>query len=171
MTQIKHQETDKTVVWRSDIIREIVIVAAATGVSFFVSARYDLLEKIVNFSNRYEAYEIDEWISVAITLVFVFLGILINRVRKHTCLISTLKKSNQDLESALNEVKTLQGLIPICSKCKKIRDDKGYWNDLESYLEKNSDASFSHSLCKECSDELYGNQNWYIKMKKKKGID
>ncbi len=44
----------------------------------------------------------------------------------------------------------------------------GYWNNLEAYIEKHSDASFSHGICQECSDELYGNQNWYIKMKKDK---
>lgn len=73
------------------------------------------------------------------------------------------------LEKALAEVNTLRGLIPICSHCKKIRDDKGYWNTLETYIEQHSDASFSHSLCRECSEELYGKEAWYITMKKKKG--
>lgn len=72
----------------------------------------------------------------------------------------------QKLREALEKVKTLSGLVPICAKCKKIRDDKGYWNLLESYIEKHSEASFSHSLCPECSDELYGNEDWYQKMKK-----
>lgn len=71
------------------------------------------------------------------------------------------------LEQTLSEVKTLRGLIPICSNCKKIRDDQGYWNNLETYLEKYSDASFSHGLCTECSDKLYGKEEWYIKMKNK----
>eukprot|EP01156_Anaeramoeba_ignava_P000385 Anaeramoba_ignava/a104495_5.p1 GENE.a104495_5~~a104495_5.p1 ORF type:complete len:143 (+),score=24.23 a104495_5:102-530(+) len=74
----------------------------------------------------------------------------------------------KELEKALAEVKTLQGLIPICSHCKKIRDDKGYWNTLETYLEKHSGASFSHSLCIDCSDELYGKEDWYIKMRENK---
>ncbi len=73
------------------------------------------------------------------------------------------------LQKTLAEVKTLRGLIPICSMCKKIRDDKGYWNSLEGYIEKHSDASFSHSICAECSDEIYGDEDWYIKMKEKKG--
>lgn len=67
------------------------------------------------------------------------------------------------LSEALEKVNVLSGLMPICAKCKKIRDDKGYWNNLESYIEKNSEASFSHGLCPECSDEMYGNQKWYIK--------
>ncbi len=67
-----------------------------------------------------------------------------------------------------DEIKTLQGIIPICSSCKKIRDDKGYWNLLESYIEKYSDALFSHGICPDCSNELYGDKAWYTKMKNKK---
>ncbi|THB74208.1 MAG: hypothetical protein D3926_22425 [Desulfobacteraceae bacterium] len=69
------------------------------------------------------------------------------------------------LENTLSEIKTLKGLIPICSKCKKIRDDQGYWNILEAYIEKHSDASFSHGICNDCQDELYGDQDWYVEMK------
>jgi len=71
-----------------------------------------------------------------------------------------------ELKELLEEVKTLSGLLPICSNCKKIRDDKGYWNLIENYIEKHSEASFSHGICPDCSEKLYGNQDWYIKMKK-----
>ncbi len=73
----------------------------------------------------------------------------------------------RSLKSALDEVKILKGLIPICASCKKIRDDKGYWNQIESYIEKHSDAAFSHGLCPDCIDEMYGEKPWYIKMKKR----
>ncbi len=59
------------------------------------------------------------------------------------------------LQEALAKVKTLQGLLPICASCKKIRDDKGYWNQIESYLETHSELSFSHSVCPECFRKLY----------------
>jgi DNA-binding response OmpR family regulator len=59
------------------------------------------------------------------------------------------------------EMKILQGLLPICAKCKKIRDEEGIWEQIEIYLQKNSDALFSHSLCPQCSDELYGHESWY----------
>jgi hypothetical protein len=78
-----------------------------------------------------------------------------------------LKKEKTKLKSAMNEIKTLSGLLPICSPCKKIRDDKGYWNQIENYIKQHSDAEFSHSMCPECSDNFYGDQQWYIKMKKK----
>lgn len=66
-----------------------------------------------------------------------------------------------DLEKALAEVKVLRGFIPICSHCKSIRDDKGLWNNMEAYIEKHSEALFSHGLCTKCADELYGNEDWY----------
>lgn len=67
------------------------------------------------------------------------------------------------------KVKTLSGLLPICASCKKIRDDKGYWNRIETYIEHYTEAEFSHGMCPECSEKFYGDKNWYLKMKKDKG--
>jgi FixJ family two-component response regulator len=61
----------------------------------------------------------------------------------------------RELQDALDQIKTLNGLLPICASCKKIRDDSGYWNQLESYVEKHSGAQFSHSICPECMQKLY----------------
>jgi len=80
----------------------------------------------------------------------------------------TLKKEKNKLHDAMSRVKELTGLLPICSSCKKIRDDNGYWNQLEKYIEANSDASFSHGICPDCSEEIYGTQDWFIQMKKEK---
>ncbi len=60
-----------------------------------------------------------------------------------------------DLQNALAEVKALSGLLPICSSCKKVRDDQGYWTQIERYIEARSDASFSHSICPDCLKKLY----------------
>ncbi len=60
-----------------------------------------------------------------------------------------------ELQQALKNVKTLKGLLPICSSCKKIRDDKGYWNRIESYITDRSDAEFSHGICPDCLQKLY----------------
>ena len=68
---------------------------------------------------------------------------------------AALQKETERLQEALANVRTLSGLIPICAHCKKIRDDKGYWNQLELYIQKNSDALFSHGLCPECVHTLY----------------
>jgi len=59
------------------------------------------------------------------------------------------------LREALSQVKTLSGLLPICASCKKIRDDKGYWNQIESYIRDHSEAEFSHGICPECVKKLY----------------
>ncbi len=60
-----------------------------------------------------------------------------------------------ELQDALSRVKTLSGLIPICSSCKKIRDDRGYWNQIEIYLQEHSEAEFSHGICPDCAQKLY----------------
>ena len=59
------------------------------------------------------------------------------------------------LNKAIEEVKTLSGFLPICASCKKIRDDQGYWNQIEAYISEHSEAEFSHSICPECVEELY----------------
>lgn len=73
------------------------------------------------------------------------------RVNTHIKLYLTLK----ELQNALNEIKTLSGLIPICASCKKVRDDKGYWNQVEDYIEDRSSAQFSHGICPDCVEKLY----------------
>jgi hypothetical protein len=59
------------------------------------------------------------------------------------------------LRKAMEEIKTLSGLLPICANCKKIRDDQGYWNQIESYISEHSQATFSHGICPECAKKLY----------------
>ncbi len=78
-----------------------------------------------------------------------------------------LENKISELQDALDNIKTLSGLIPICANCKKIRDDKGYWNLIESYIQKHSKAQFSHSMCPDCMDETYGHEDWYQDMKGK----
>ncbi len=65
------------------------------------------------------------------------------------------------------EMKILRGLIPICSSCKKIRDDQGYWYQIEKYIEEHSEALFSHGLCEDCQEKLYKDDDWYQKLNKK----
>ncbi len=80
------------------------------------------------------------------------------RVRTHLYLRALLKQKERlivELQGALAEVKTLSGLLPICSYCKKIRDDKGYWNQIETYIRQRSEAEFTHSICPNCAKMLY----------------
>lgn len=61
----------------------------------------------------------------------------------------------QELKNSLSKIKQLSGLLPICMHCKKIRDDKGYWNQIETYIHDHSQAEFSHSICRECAELYY----------------
>ncbi len=66
-----------------------------------------------------------------------------------------LQEKNSQLEAALAHVKLLSGLIPICANCKKIRDDEGFWQQVEGYISEHSEAQFSHGICPDCKQELY----------------
>lgn len=66
-----------------------------------------------------------------------------------------VKHRTADLQKALSKVKLLSGFLPICAACKKIRDDQGYWNQIETYIRQHSEAEFSHSICPDCASKLY----------------
>ena len=66
-----------------------------------------------------------------------------------------LRRLNSELKEALDHVKILSGLLPICANCKSVRNDKGYWEAVEEYITENTDVHFSHSLCPACIDKLY----------------
>jgi PAS domain S-box-containing protein len=79
---------------------------------------------------------------------FVFRSVLSN--------ITKLKQAEESLAKALkDEINALRGIIPICANCKKIRDDRGYWNEVETYIQNHSSALFSHGICPECINKLY----------------
>jgi PAS domain S-box-containing protein len=68
---------------------------------------------------------------------------------------NALEEEHRRLQQALDEVKTLRGIVPICANCKKIRDDKGFWNQVEKYVSDHTEAKFSHGICPDCAKELY----------------
>ncbi|MCP4351785.1 MAG: response regulator [Desulfobacterales bacterium] len=67
----------------------------------------------------------------------------------------TIQRQKNELEEALFKIRTLNGLLPICASCKKIRNDKGYWEQVETYIENHTDVRFSHGVCPDCSRRLY----------------
>ncbi len=81
--------------------------------------------------------------------------VILNDITERKLAEKALQQERDKLQDALAQVKTLSGLLPICSNCKKIRDDKGYWNQIESYITKHSEVDFSHSICPECVKKLY----------------
>lgn len=69
--------------------------------------------------------------------------------------LTELRRLNTELHQALDEIKTLRGMLPICASCKKIRDEEGYWHEVEIYIEEHSQATFTHGICQECCKKLY----------------
>ncbi|MDY0220129.1 MAG: response regulator [Desulfobacterium sp.] len=69
-----------------------------------------------------------------------------------------------ELQTLIDNVKVLSGLLPICASCKKIRSDQGYWEHLEIYIETHTEAIFSHGICPGCAEKLYGHQKWFKKI-------
>ena len=99
-----------------------------------------------------------ENISVLLVLGGIFLSVFIAffTVRHVLKVEKALLNERNELQKALSEIKTLSGLLPICASCKKIRDDKGYWNQIELYIRDHTEAEFSHGLCPICAENLYG---------------
>ncbi len=91
------------------------------------------------------------WNSLVHLGFFIVTTILLSRLRsdldERTKIIAQLKK-------ALDEIKTLSGLLPICAWCKKVRDDKGYWKQVEHYIAEHTEAEFTHGICPDCLKKL-----------------
>jgi PAS domain S-box-containing protein len=78
-----------------------------------------------------------------------------NDITKRKELEADREKLIKKLQDALDKIKVLKGIIPICASCKKIRDDRGYWSQIESYIKEHSEADFSHGICPDCAKKLY----------------
>ena len=104
-----------------------------------------------------------------ILCVLVILGIVFGAYRMRVWQILAREKRLQlRVDEAIANIKVLHGLIPICANCKKIRDDKGFWNDLTKYIHEHSSAVLSHGICPDCMEELYGAELRNLKQKAKR---
>lgn len=98
---------------------------------------------------------------VALSLfIFTALTAYQREILKLLSVVEKSRKQKDELirkqKQALDEIKTLQSIIPICANCKKVRDDDGYWENVEGYMQKHADMKFSHCLCPTCGETLYG---------------
>jgi len=109
----------------------------------------DLNKYIVIGDTIYESF-LEKVVGYALGFLFLAFGIWkwMPKISEHK------KMTERKLEKAIDDVKILSDLIPICSSCKNIRDDEGYWNQLEAYLDEHTGARFSHGLCPECSEKM-----------------
>ena len=136
-------------------LRDALVVAVLGVVSYWTFRSYDALEKIVEFSAKYEALEIDELVSTAIVMVACLVWFSIRRAKEANTAMVGLAETNASLQEALSEIKTLRGILPICLHCKRIRDEHGNWQLFEDYITEHSHADFSHGLCERCLKERY----------------
>ncbi|MBI5822021.1 MAG: hypothetical protein HZA88_23865 [Verrucomicrobia bacterium] len=140
---------------RSSYWLEVVVVAGVSVATFLLSARFDLVEAIVRFSREHEGWEIDEILTVSVVLMILLAIYAVKRWRELIAANRIIKQKNDDLQNAFQEIKQLKGIIPICANCKKIRDDKGYWHQVEVYIGEHTAAEFSHGLCPDCVKKLH----------------
>ncbi len=129
----------------------------------FISALNEIRDKVKGFAAGSVDY-ITKPFQAEEVLARVETHLLLNNLRKDLrAKNSELEKANQELQKALNEIKSLRGILPICGFCKKIRDDKGYWERLETYISDHSEAEFSHGVCPKCARKHYPDIEIYPK--------
>jgi hypothetical protein len=135
-----------------DQTKEKIFFSALSLILFFTSDLFSFhtpIEQLSESSNQLHYFLATLVLQVGVTLA-VFLFTL--DTHKHHLMQQELI---DQLNSALNEVDQLKRIIPICCNCKKIRDDQGYWSQLEAFFESHSKTKFSHSICPECEKKLY----------------
>lgn len=100
------------------------------------------------------------YLDVVFAILFVGAGVLLDlnmqKLAREIEAERRLRKANEDLKESFAQIRVLRGLLPICAACKKVRDDKGYWQQIEEYIRDHSEADFSHCICPDCAKRLYG---------------
>ncbi|GHB90667.1 hypothetical protein [Cerasicoccus arenae] len=125
----------------------------------FISGAYFATIHVLMLFNH-EHFSSQWWEAALIFPITVICGIYLSWSVHHTRMAEFQQwrgeyEARIKLQSAIDKIKTLRGLLPICAYCKKVRDDKGYWHEVESFIRDHSPAEFSHSLCPECGQEHY----------------
>ena len=124
----------------------------------------------VRYEHGLTITDIIKWVLLVIAIALVLLSGFVYWNRRLAREIRERKKAEREKEklietltTALEEIKTLRGILPICCECKKIRNDEGYWTRIEAYISKHSEANFSHGICPDCVEKLYGHEQWIQK--------
>ena len=122
--------------------KDLFIILIVGTLSFAFASTVHVFERFAGWRQKHGIAPIDELIIVLAVMAFTVAIFAWRRWR--------------ELQEAHANIKTLRGLLPICASCKKIRDDKGYWNQLEAYNQNNSNAEITHGICPDCMKKLYG---------------
>lgn len=144
--------------------KELIVILVLSVIVYGISAKFDIFDTIIGWIYRHDTWQLDELFTVA---VFLVVAMAVYGWRRYRELIVQMHRREQaemessqlipELEAALADVSALEKLIPICSSCKRLRDDKGYWNQVEEYPATHLRARFDAGICPECARRLYGN--------------
>lgn len=126
----------------SPAFKDLVVIIVIAIPLFAFASLFHVFERFAAFHQEYGVDPIDDMIIVFAVLAIAFAVFSLRRWR--------------ELQKALGNIKTLQGLLPICASCKRVRDDVGYWSQIEFYIETHSEAELIHSICPKCLKKLYG---------------
>jgi len=126
----------------SAALKDLIALLSIAILLFAFASIFHVFERFAEFHQKYGVGPIDDFIIAFAVLTTAFAVFSLRRWR--------------ELQKALVNIATLQGLLPICASCQKIRDDAGYWNRLEFYIETHSEAELFHTICPMCLEKLYG---------------
>ena len=124
--------------------RAAIVIAFISAATWFI-ADYFLA---THYSSSFYSF----WNSALGLIAFLLIAVLIATIRRS---LDHEKKVTAELQHSLDHIKRLSGMLPICASCKKIRNDKGYWEQIEHYIAERSETEFTHGLCPECAKRLY----------------
>ena len=142
--------------------KDLAVLISLAIVVFALSAWFDVFNKIVAWMYSHDTWQLDELFTVTIYLVFAIALYAWRRQRE--LLEQTLRRQKAEeekaqlapqLERALADVSRLRKLVPMCSVCKRVRDDRGYWDQVEAYMEVNFSTRFDSGICPQCAAKLY----------------
>ncbi len=126
----------------SAALKDLIVLASIGILMFGFAWVFHVFERFAEFHQKHGVEPIDDLIIAFAVLTIAFAVFSLRRWR--------------ELKKALADIATLQGLLPICASCQKVRDDAGYWNRLEFYIENHSEAELFHTICPACLKKLYG---------------
>lgn len=141
----------------TNVVEVYVPIMLDNSFSGAVEVYYDITGSINQYN---ELFEISNYIiSLIVFTLFIALSYAFYKAYSNIKIRDQIEKQliaqKIDLEKALDEIKTLKGIVPICSYCKKVRDDEGFWQQVGDYINKHSDASVSHGICPDCVKEHF----------------
>jgi hypothetical protein len=148
---------------RPQSVKDLLLIIVCSLIIFAVSATFDFFNKIITWMYRHDTWQLDELFTVSI---FLIVALAVYAWRRQKEFLSETRHREQaeaekaklipQLQSALNDVSRLKRLLPICASCKKVRDDRGYWSQVEVYIEAQFHTKLDDGICPDCAKKLYG---------------